>query len=266
MNIKPILILTFIILLAASCSQAAPDAPTNNSLPTSPDQPAQLNGEVTPLKEAKLIIEHNATDNDTGFQGFVDSEGWKSLVLTGPTGELLTINGQGELGKLGLTELFFETVEPANADVSIAEMLAVLPEGNYTIEGSAMEAGEGKGQLSGTAWLTHNIPAGPVLISPEEDAVVSVGDDLVVSWEPVTKTINGSDVKIIAYQLIIEKDGEQLPHMIGKIGLSMYLPASVTSITVPGEFLESGSSYSWEVLAIEESGNQTLSSSTFSTE
>nr|MBA2295317.1 hypothetical protein [Actinomycetota bacterium] len=29
------------------------------------------------LKDAKLNIEHNATDKDTGFQGFVDSEGWR---------------------------------------------------------------------------------------------------------------------------------------------------------------------------------------------
>ena len=29
-----------------------------------------------PLKEAKLNIEHNATDHDTGFQGFIDSDGW----------------------------------------------------------------------------------------------------------------------------------------------------------------------------------------------
>ena len=26
-----------------------------------------------PLKEAKLNVEHNATDEDTGFQGFIDS-------------------------------------------------------------------------------------------------------------------------------------------------------------------------------------------------
>ena len=35
-----------------------------------------------PLKEAKLNIEHNATDRDTGFQGFVDSEGWRRLDVT----------------------------------------------------------------------------------------------------------------------------------------------------------------------------------------
>jgi hypothetical protein len=46
----------------------------------------------------------------------------------------------------------------------------------------------------------------------------------------------------------------------------MYLPASVTEITIPKEFLEPGTNYNWEVLAIEESGNQSLMSSQFSTE
>ena len=72
-------------------------------------------------------------------------------------------------------------------------------------------------------------------------------------------------MKIIAYQLIIEKDVEPHPHMIGKFGLSMYLPPSVTGIDVPDGFLEPGSAYNWEVLAIERSGNQTLSSGSFKT-
>jgi hypothetical protein len=46
----------------------------------------------------------------------------------------------------------------------------------------------------------------------------------------------------------------------------MYLPASVTSIAVPDGFLEPGTAYKWEVLAIEESGNQTLSSGEFQTQ
>ena len=224
------------------------------------------NGETTPLKDAKLNIEHNATDGDTGFQGFIDGEGWQQLTFTGPDGVVLSINGQGKLGNLGLTELFFETVEPLNTDVSIAEMLKVLPEGNYTIEGPTIKAGEKKGYTRGTAWLTHKIPSGPALLAPQEGAVVSATDALVVSWSPVTKTIDGSDVNIIAYELIIQKDEAPHPHMIGKRGLDMYLPASVTSITVPKGFLEPGTSYNWEVLAIEESGNQTLSSSKFRTQ
>lgn len=227
---------------------------------------AVASGNIIPLKDAKLNIEHNATDQDTGFQGFVDSEGWQNLTFTAPNGVVLTINGQGSLGKLGLTELFFETVEPANANVSIDEMMAMLPEGYYTIEGRAIEAGENTGRTSGSAWLTHTIPAGPVLLSPAEGVVVSVNGGLLVSWSPVTTTIDGAPVTIISYQLIIEKNSPPNPHMIGKIGLSMYLPASVTSMTIPAEFFEPGIAYNWEVLAIEESGNQTLSSGTFSTQ
>jgi len=73
-------------------------------------------------------------------------------------------------------------------------------------------------------------------------------------------------VTIIAYQLIIEKDVERPPaHMIGTFGLSMYLPRSVTRIAVPNGFLEPRTVYKWEVLAIERSGNQTLSSGSFRT-
>ena len=39
----------------------------------------------------------------------------------------------------------------------------------------------------------------------------------------------------------------------------------MTSIAVPDGFLEPGTAYKWEVLAIERSGNQTLSSGSFRT-
>ena len=219
---------------------------------------------VVPLKDAKLNIEHNATDNDTGFQGFIDSDGWRQLNVRGPSGQILTLEGRGKLAGLGLTELFFETVEPENAKVPIKEMLAKLPEGNYRISGPTQENGKSRGRTSGIAWLTHDIPAGPKLVSPAEGATVPVRGVL-ARWKPVSKTLNGEPVTIIAYQLIIEKDVEPHRHMIGKLGLSMYLPRSVTSIAVPNGFLQPRSAYKWEVLAIERSGNQTLTSGSFRT-
>ena len=81
----------------------------------------------------------------------------------------------------------------------------------------------------------------------------------------MSKTITGKPLNLIAYQLIVEKDVDPHPHMIGKFGLSMYLPPTVTSMAVPDGFLEPGTAYNWEVLAIEESGNQTLSSGSFRT-
>ena len=262
MKSKPILLIAVISIIAAIATTS-----TYNGMSIATAENDQRDGSdtVIPLKGAKLIIEHNAKDEDTGFQGFIDSEGWNKITLTGPKGKVLDFKATGMLGKLGLTELFFETVEPANADVPIVEVLKTLPEGKYMFTGSTIEAGEKKGKTIGTAWLTHDIPEGPVLLSPAEDAVVQV-EDLLVRWSPVDKTIEGSDVDIISYQLIIEKDETLHPNMIGKLGLSMYLPASVTQITIPKEFLEPGTNYKWEVLAIEESGNQSLMSSQFSTE
>jgi hypothetical protein len=219
---------------------------------------------VAPLKDAKLNIEHNATDKDTGFQGFVDGDGWRRLDVRGPGGAVLTFEAQGTLARLGLTELFFESVEPENADVPIDEMRAALPEGNYTIAGPAQENGKSAGRTSGIAWLTHDIPGGPRLVSPAEDATVPVRG-VVARWKPVSKSIRGEPVTIVAYQLIIEKDAQPHRHMIGKLGLSMYVPPSVTSIAVPNGFLEPRTAYEWEVLAIERSGNQTLSSGSFRT-
>ncbi len=221
-------------------------------------------GASAALKEAKLNIEHNATDHDTGFQGAVDSEGWQSLELSGPKGLVLHFEGKGKLGELGLTELFFETVEPENAKVPIDKLLADIPEGHYTFAGRGMTHGEPTGEITGAAWLTHTIPAGPALVLPAGGATVPL-EDLVIRWNPVTKSLRGGPVNIIAYQLIVERDTQPHPHMIGKWGLSMYLPASTTSMTVPKLFLEPNTGYLWEVLAIEESGNQTLSSSKFRT-
>jgi hypothetical protein len=217
-----------------------------------------------PLKEAKLNIEHNATDRDTGFQGFIDSEGWRRLDVRGPRGKVLSFTGRGALGQLGLTELFFETVEPENKDTSIRTMLAKLPEGRYQIAGAAQENGKRMGRTVGSALLSHDIPAGPRLVSPAEGTTVPTRG-VVADWEPVSKTITGKPVRIIAYQLIIEKDADSPRHMIGKFGLSMYLPRSVTQIDVPDGLLEPGTAYDWEVLAIERSGNQTLSSGSFKT-
>lgn len=248
-------------LLTACLGAAA--VTTGDPKGTDGEPPARQ--DVVPLKDAKLNIEHNATDNDTGFQGFIDGEGWKRLDVKGPDGLVLTLQGHGELGKLGLTELFFESVEPENADVPIAELLETLPAGDYTIAGQGIESGERTGKTSGTAWLTHDIPAGPVLLAPANDATVPV-TGVVASWSAVTQTITGGPVTIIAYQLIVEKDEPAHPHMIGKIGLSIYVPASVTSMAIPDGFLEPGTAYKWEVLAIEESGNQTLSSGAFTTQ
>ena len=168
------------ILGAAACAAFVAAAALLVGLPAG----AKPKGTVVPLKEAKLNIEHNATDHDTGFQGGIDSEGWQYLDIAGPGGVQLHLEGKGKLAELGVTELFFETVEPANADVPLDEMLKNLPAGQYTISGRAMIDGESSGETAGTAWLTHTIPAGPELQWPAKGETVPP-DDLVIRWGAV---------------------------------------------------------------------------------
>jgi hypothetical protein len=217
------------------------------------------------LKQAKVIIEHNATDNDTGFQAFVDADGWENMELVGPSGVIAKFSANGPINDLGMTELFLETVEPENAKVPLAELFKRFPAGDYQFRATASKLGGNSGIMRGTAKLTHVIPAGVTLLAPKEEAVMPVADTT-IKWQGTGKAIDGSPVTIIAYQLIVEKDEEPHPNMIGKRGLSMYLPASVEEIKLPAVFFEPDTTYLWEVLAIEESGNQTLQSGTFSTQ
>jgi hypothetical protein len=216
------------------------------------------------LSAAKLLIEHNATDQDTGFQGFADGDPWDELVISGPDGPIVVARPVGQLAGFGLTEFFFETSEPPNADVPIADVLSRLPEGTYTFTGKMV----GGTTSSRTATFSHAIPAGPVLVFPAEGAPDVDPTHAVASWEKVTKTYDGAaDVQIVGYQVIVEK--KQVPpahpQSFARPVFSVYLPASATSVTLPKEFMEANALYDWEVLAIEKSGNQTLSSGDFMT-
>jgi hypothetical protein len=220
-------------------------------------------GQEVPFAESKILIEHNATAADTGFQGFVDGDPWNRLTVTGPDGAaVLQVKGVGRLEELGLTELFFETQEPANAEVPIEDLLARFPEGQYEFEGRSIEGQE----VEGEAALSHAIPAGPVVIEPADGSVIDTSAP-VVSWNAVTTTITGStDLEIVGYELIVELDAD-LPPTAGfsRTNLDIHVPATVTSLTIPPEFLVAGTAYKFEVLALEAGGNQTITEGTFET-
>ena len=215
------------------------------------------------LEDVKLLIEHNSTDEDTGYQGFADSDPWNELTITGPGGvSIATVAAEGGLLDFGFTELFFETSEPENAEVPIDDVLARLPEGTYTYSADLVDAETDKL----TATLTHDIPAGPELISPADGATGLDPAAIVVSWEPVSEDIDGDPIEIVGYQVIVEEDAEALyPQGFARPVFSVYLPAGATSVSVPAEFMRDNTCYEYEVLAIEESGNQTLSSAEFET-
>jgi hypothetical protein len=122
---------------------------------------------VEVLEIGKLLIEHNETDEDTGFQGFADGESWNELIIAGPAGDrILTASTAGSLFDFGLTEFFFETSEPENTEVPIENVLARLEAGKYTFFGDMVDAGPSFTMTS----FSHSIPQGPVFYSPQDGA------------------------------------------------------------------------------------------------
>lgn len=213
---------------------------------------------VVALKDARLKIEFNATDRDVGVQLFVDADPWKSMQLYDPHGRLiLRTTTRGPMAKQGGTELFLESGEPSLDDVPLDVFLQRWPAGEYRLVGEGIDGEE----LVGTATFTHNIPAGPVLVSPAEGAVVDPRANLVVQWQGVGPA-NGSP--IIGYQVLVVRPDTGI-RALPKIILDVMMPPGATSMAVPPGFLLPDVAYEWEVLAIESGGNQTLSVGHFRT-
>jgi hypothetical protein len=210
-------------------------AAANDGAPAASQKPLRY-------EQHDLYIETNATDRDAGLQVALDGEDWKWLKLRNPGGELLLdIETRGPLRRFGLTELFFEASEPPFDEVPFRVFKKRFPTGRYTFRGRTVEGR----RLAGSDRLSHLIPAGPKITFPTKGAQVDP-DGFKVTWEPVTRP---AGVKIVTYQVIVIQ---------GKRELSMYLPGSATSATIPGEFLQPATATEGEVLAREKGGNQTI--------
>lgn len=201
------------------------------------------------LDEATMIIEINSTDRDAGIQVFLDGEPWSEITVFAPAGrKILDVDATGRLNRFGLTELFSESHEPEFSELPLRQFKKRFPEGTYRFRGTTV-AGR---RLVGKARLSHDTPAGPKITSPVAGATVPE-DNAVASWK---RGRQPASVDIVGYRAIVEREE---PLRV----FSADLPASVSSITIPAEFLQPGIEYKLEVQAIEKSGNQTISEITF---
>jgi len=168
----------------------------------------------------------------------------------GPDGrELFVVGTRGELREYGLTELFSESSEPPFGEFSLARFKELFPEGEYRFEATGIDGT----LMVGTATLSHDFPAGPTIVAPEEDATVEASA-VVVAWEPVTEP---AGIVIDGYHVLLVQEEPVLRTF------SADLPATATSLTIPAEFVQPGVEYKVEVVAVAESGNKTLSELTF---
>lgn len=195
------------------------------------------------FEQHDLYIEYNATAGDAGLQLGADAESWKRFTLYDPERKVLIhIGSRGRLrSPWGLSELFLEASEPSFTDVPFARFKRRFPEGTYRFRG-VTDTGR---RLVGKDQLSHLIPHAPNVTSPTEGARVDP-TGFTVSWEPVSRP---AGIEIVTYQVIVNQGDREL---------SMYVPPDVTSVTIPGEFLEARAKIGGEVLARDASGNQTI--------
>ena len=234
------------------------------------DHDGDDDGIEQPFKDAEFFIEYNSSAGDTGVQVFLDDDNWRRITISDPNdNRLFSVKGETTLGQQGLTELFFESVEPELAALPIAEFLERFPEGEYEFEGIRNDGIE----LESEVEFTHVIPCGPE-VEPEEGALVRPNRPVVISWDEVEEVVDpvetddegetictdpdelGQDLEIDLYQVIVENDD---------IHLIVDLTSDDRSLTVPPELLLPNTQYLFEVLAKEESGNQTITEGYFCT-
>ena len=206
-----------------------------------------LAADPVPLNERKIYFEYNASDNDLGVHVSLDGEGWRSLKIINPKNKtIFAVEGKAAYKNLGMTELFFEGAEPNLADFPLADLLALFPEGDYEFKGKYVDGVK----LEDTATFSHAIPDGPVV-----SAAMGPGNSLVISWTAVTSPPPGfpqKPVNIVAYQVLVDD-------------FQVTVPSPTLSLTVSPEFVASLAPgvQNYEVLAIDASGNQTITEGTF---
>lgn len=229
------------LALAAGCgrNQTSVDPVADNAAPAASPVFASGDGALE-FADAEVFFEFNSTDNDLGFQVFLDGVGWRRVEIIGPDNtKVLDIHAKGSLSSLGLTELFFESAEP-----SPAEVLALFEPGEYTFLGRSAEGD----RLYGEGELSHDLLPAPVFTPSNHETVDP--DDATIEWGAVA----GAE----SYQVIVVNEDTDA-------SLQVDLPGDVTSLQLPPGFLESDSEYKAEVLAISEAGNKTITEGWFNT-
>lgn len=211
-------------------------------------------GDPVEFDRTQMYIEYNASAGDVGVQVSMDGEPWRELRVFNPAGKLIMeIKGRKALALQGFTELFFESSEPPLTTLPLPVFFARFPAGEYEFEGVTIE-GE---KIEGTAVFTHKIPQKPVVLMPPQGSVQNKNNTF-VAWLPVP---NPPGTTIVAYQVTVTQELEVLPQRV----FSVHVPANVLSVQVPPQFLQKNAAYEFEVLAIEEGGNQTIHAGNFTT-
>ncbi|MEA1900225.1 MAG: hypothetical protein U9N47_05600 [Thermodesulfobacteriota bacterium] len=213
-----------------------------------------------PFSKAKIFIEFNVTDEDVGIQVLLDGKPWKRVKVFDPNErKILDITAKRSLRKQALPSCSSKVRSRRSTKSRLTSSWPDFRRGNTSSrEGRLMASNWKARRYSHTLFRPDPRSSHPLSLTDEPPVVDP--NDFVIQWEPVRETITGSeDIEIVGYQVIVEQEE---PLRV----FSIDLPASVTSVMVPPEFFnQQDTLHKFEVLAIEASNNQTITSGEFIT-
>lgn len=236
---------------------------------------------AAPFDVAEVFFELNNTDGDLGIHAKIDGEDWEELEIRSPAPDddvILEVEADGILAEQGLTEIAFESAEPTFDEFSPEEFFDRFPEGMYTVSAETLDGPK----LKTKTRVTHTMPAPPggitVSGTPVDPASVDCDSEelpevtapVTIAWAEVTMSHpdpagGGAGVQppiavtINNYEVVLEVETDGGFESV----FSVVLPPDETSMTVPAEFLALGDEFKFEILAREESFNQTAVESCF---
>lgn len=199
--------------------------------------------EAAEFEDTALYVVYSSSDLDA--QVFVSggSDDPLSMVeVYGPGGKKVLRWKSKDGDDLGHADFQFESPEPSLGDLEEA-----YPAGTYRFVGRTVE-GE---ILVGEVELSYDLLPAPHIVYPHEGDTGIPVNGLVVFWDEV----EGAEA------IRLELEDEE-----GEVALKVDLPGDSDMFEVPNNWLEPGTEYVFDIKAIAENGNQTVTDLRFETQ
>ena len=203
---------------------------------------SEVSKEAQPFEDAEIFAVLSATDEDAQIFILTGSEiPIQSMKIRGPDDEVKHEVKFRDRENIGQADVSFETPEP-----SLEELQKGYPEGEYFFSGRGTDGTK----LFSIAQLSYEFLDAPVIVFPSEGdtGVSTVG--LMLIWNQIP------DAEAIRLEVEDEEDG---------VAFKIDLDGDATSFVVPDNFLMPETVYVFDIKAIAENGNQTVSDVEFTT-
>lgn len=194
------------------------------------------------FEHADLIAVLNVVDEDVQiFVRAATEVGIKDLRVLGPR-HTVRLSSRFRDGDVGQADVAFDTTEP-----SLEELMEACPPGDYRFFGRDVEGT----RLFNVVPLSYEFADAAEIIFPAEGDTGVPTTGLIVMW---TVPEEPAAIRIAVEN---EETGESV---------KIDLPGDAIEFTVPDGFLEAGTEYVVDVIAIAENGNLTVNDALFTTE